>query len=187
MPFKAKINGKTVIAPDISDYEWIDLKKLNRKKDKIISLLCCESKAYLRVSKLGTKHFVHKIKKNCNCEPESIDHLKAKEIIYKCCKKEGWNAEPEYNLKDCVADVFATDGKIEVVFEVQLSPQSEEDTILRHNKYEEKGIKCVWFFKKLPHSLSSNKNIPAFSISKENDAFFVMEMELNIALKKTFK
>ena len=191
MPLKAKINGKTVISIDMNDEEWDKLKKAVRSKKTSITLLCCNKTAYTRTSKLGTKHFVHKTKKNCNWESESIDHLRAKEIVYKACIEEGWYAEPEYSLDDCIADIFATDGKRKVGFEIQLSKQTKEDTINRHKKYVKHGIKCVWFLKRFPRNLFPNKNFCAFSIFKENDIFFTgidgEKLELDTLVKKMIR
>ena len=90
MPFKARIDGKLLISIKMSDEEWNKLKGTLRK-EKPLELLCCGSLAYPRISKLGTKHFVHRnTKDDCHWKPESVNHLRAKEIIFKACREEGW-------------------------------------------------------------------------------------------------
>ena len=174
MPLKAKINNKIVISFDISENDWSRFKNASKSGEATIELLCCGREAYLRTSKLGTQHFVHKSKQKCDWKPESIEHLRAKEIIYKCCIEQGWRAEPEYCFEDCIADVYATHGRRKVAFEVQLTRQSEKDTVIRHEKYKKHGIRCVWFFKRIPGSLVSNKNLPAFELCRENNVFYVV-------------
>lgn len=173
MPFKAKIDGKTVISIDMSDEEWNELKKNTRSKIISKELLCCGNIPYLRTSKLGTKHFVHKTKNNCNWKPESPNHLRAKEIIFKACKEEGWNVEPEYIFNDWIADIFATNGNIKIAFEIQWSRQSAEETIRRQSKYENDDVKGLWFFRYIPESLNQNEKIPAFTLSTKEGNFFV--------------
>ena len=128
MPLKAKIEGKTVISIGLSDDEWDHLKEVAPFNKNSIKLLCCDSSPYLRISKLGTKHFVHKTKNSCNWKPESIDHLRLKEIIFNICKDEGWKVEPEYSFNDWIADIFATKGNLKLAFEIQWSRHTDEET-----------------------------------------------------------
>jgi hypothetical protein len=62
MPLRAFINDEEVLAPFISDTDWQVLK--NQKFS--IVLPCCRQSGFFRVSKLGTKHFVHKTKTGCS-------------------------------------------------------------------------------------------------------------------------
>ena len=191
MPLKAEVNGKIIISIDMSDDEWDGLKKAVRSNKTSVKLLCCGGSAYLRTSKLGIKHFVHKTKYECNWKPESISHLKIKEIIFKTCKEEGWDVEPEYSFNDWVADIFATNGDAKLAFEVQWSRQTPEETRIRQGKYRRDGIKGIWFFRYLPGSLIADETIPAFKISKKGDNYFVVigcnEIRLESAVKNLLK
>jgi len=55
MPLRAFFAGRELLAPLMSDEEWLNLKAQRPK----VRLCCCDSTGYLRTSKLGTKHFVH--------------------------------------------------------------------------------------------------------------------------------
>ena len=191
MPLKAHIDGRSVISVDVDDETWEEYKRTLRNDEKGIKLYCCDNTVYLRKSKLGTKHFVHRRKHICGWEPESYDHLKAKELIYKLCRAEGWEAEPEYRIDDCIADVYATDGETNVAFEIQLSPQTEKETFYRHDKYKLHGLKCVWFFKKIPRTLISNPELPVFQLVKEENAYFVLvngnKLKLRTAVEKLLR
>ena len=173
MPLKAKINGRPVISVDIPEEEWKQLQERLRQDRGAVELYCCDSPVFLRTSKLGTNHFVHRLKKPCGWEPETYEHLKAKELIFKICRLEGWVAEPEYILDDCIADVFASDGNRHVAFEIQLSRQSAEITIERHKKYIRRGMKCIWLFRNIPRSLVSDTYLPVFELRREDTVFTV--------------
>jgi len=191
MPFKAKVNGKTIISIEMGDDEWNELKKAVRSNKTSIKLFCCGGLAYPRMSKLGTKHFVHKTKHKCNWKPESVNHLKTKEIIFKACKEEGWNVEPEYNFNDWIADIFATSGNTRIAFEAQWSRQTDEETRIRQEKYRKDAVKGIWFFRYLPDSLIIDEKVPGFKLSKKDDNYFVTigfnEIELSSAVKKILR
>jgi len=122
MPFKANIDGITVISVDMSDEEWGALKKAVRSKEVTIWIPCCGNLGYPRTSKLGVKHFVHKKGHKCNnWRVDSLEHIQIKAVIYSTCKEEGWNTYVEYRFNDCIADVLATNGERKIVFEVQLN------------------------------------------------------------------
>jgi hypothetical protein len=163
MPLRAILNEEDLLAPLLSDNEWEELK---RSKVKII-LPCCDSPGYLRTSKRGIKHFVHKQKKGCNFSGETWQHLLCKTEIVKACKAMGYDVKTEVSGIDWRADVLATkQGKnklIKLAFEVQWSPQTLEETEKRQQKYIREGIRCCWLFKKLPTS-QPRPDIPMFQI-----------------------
>ena len=98
-----------------------------------------------------------------------------------------WYANPEVGFGDCVADIYATDGKRRVVFEVQLSRQSLKETIYRHNKLQKNGLKPVWLFRHIPNALISDVAIPAFEISNENGDFFLRINKIKLGLDRAIK
>jgi hypothetical protein len=55
MPLSAYVNGERQIASLLNQSEWEDL----RTKKPAIELGCCRGRGFMRVSKLGTQHFVH--------------------------------------------------------------------------------------------------------------------------------
>jgi hypothetical protein len=50
MPLRAFFAGRELLAPLMSDEEWLNLKAQRPK----VRLCCCDSTGYLRTSKLGT-------------------------------------------------------------------------------------------------------------------------------------
>ena len=170
MPLRASIDGKDVIAPLLDDVEWKTLKKATSSGKKHVILPCCQKSGFLRTSPLGTKHFVHKRKLNCNWKPESKEHLKAKEVIAIACKNAGFEVSTEVSGSDWIADVLATDGQLKIAFEVQLSPQTSEITFERDAKYKRDGIECCWFFSKIPLELIST-DFRSFEIHQRLDRF----------------
>jgi hypothetical protein len=154
-----------VLAPLVSDEDW---KAYKYQRDIKVSLACCKSSGFLRTSKLGTKHFVHKSKTGCDWKPETKEHLLAKSEIVKACWEAGYEASTEVSGLDWRADVLATKGKIKIAFEVQWSPQSLQVTQERQAKYKRDGIRGCWFFRKLP-TFEVSHNLPMFELSLDSD------------------
>ena len=172
MPLRALIDGKEIIAPFLDDSEWNSLKNDISSGSKQAILPCCQNLGFLRTSKLGTKHFVHKRKSNCTWEPETKEHLEAKAAILIACKNAGFNASTEVSGPDWIADVLVTKGSLKIAFEVQLSYQNTLKTLERHDKYIRDGIICCWLFNKIPLELI-NSNFACFEISKCHERFVV--------------
>ena len=146
IPLSAIINGERVIAPDLSDSEWSEL-KAQHGNGLAVTMPCCGMGGHLRTSKCGLKHFYHAHK--CDGGPESLDHLRLKNQIYQICRAEGWDAQPEYQSPtgDWRADVYATRGERSVVFEVQLSKISQEELQEREEKYARDRIESYWLLR----------------------------------------
>ncbi len=172
MPLRASIDGKEIIAPFLDDSEWNSLKNDISSGSKQAILPCCQNLGFLRTSKLGTKHFVHKRKSNCSWEPETEAHLKAKAAIVIACKNAGFNASTEVIGPDWIADVLVTKGSLKIAFEVQLSSQNTSKTLERHNKYIRDGIICCWLFSRIPLELI-NSNLACFEITQSHEKFVV--------------
>ncbi|MGD1714787.1 competence protein CoiA family protein [Dapis sp. BLCC M172] len=126
MPLRAILDNQELFAPFISDKEWEELKQ---KKVRVI-LPCCEAKGYLRISKQGIKHFVHKKKDGCNYKSETWQHLLCKTEIAIACKAMGYEVKTEARGVHWRADVLATkhikNQLVKLTFEVQWSPQTLE-------------------------------------------------------------
>jgi len=175
MPLRAFFGGRELLAPLMSDEEWLNLKAQRPK----VRLCCCDSTGYLRTSKLGTKHFVHDKDRICNWAPETWQHLLAKTEIVRVCQQFGYDAKTEVSGSDWRADVLATKTDrgqlIKLAFEVQWSPQTLEETAARQAKYQRDGIRCCWLFRKLPTSADfSCQDLPMFKLWLESkDALMV--------------
>ncbi|MBD1921389.1 hypothetical protein H6F77_09835 [Microcoleus sp. FACHB-831] len=172
MPLTAWIDDEKVLAPLVSDEDWEAWKN---QRDIKISLACCKSSGFLRNSKLGTKHFVHKCKTGCNWKPETQEHLLAKSEIVKACLEAGYEADTEVSGLDWRADVLASKGKVKIAFEIQWSPQTLQLTQERQTKYKRDEIRGCWLFRKLPSSKAS-KELPMFELALNSNNKFVVHI-----------
>ncbi len=193
MPLKAIINNKEIISSLLNSEDWNNLKQEIKKYNYDVIISQTGKKGYLRKSSLGLQHFAHKQgEKPLDWKPESVQHLLAKDQIVKGCQDAGWQAIPEFKENDWEADILTFYNNIRVAFEVQWSYQTYEKTFERHKKYVRDGIRCCWFFKKLPKELldeknnpKANKNLPIFKIFEDkNKNIFVSFYEQNIPIKK---
>jgi hypothetical protein len=183
MPLRAFINDEEVLAPFISDTDWQVLKS---QKPNIV-LPCCGQYGFFRVSKLGTKHFVHKNKTGCNWNSETWQHLLTKTEIVKACKQAGYEAKTEVSASDWRADILATkqsnQGLIQVALEVQWSPQTLEVTKERQAKYQRDKVRCCWLFRRLPTEQVS-RELPMFKLVFHDNSPVVETHYGNMALTK---
>ena len=149
MPLRAIIDGKTVLAPDLSGEEWKDL-KLRHKKGLAITMGCCGAPGHLRISPKGTQHFYHATATGCDYEHESKEHLEIKYLIYRTCKSENWETTVEYPAPDrtWISDVCAVKDGRKVVFEVQISTIPMDVLNDRDTKYRDEGIESYWLLEK---------------------------------------
>lgn len=177
MPLRAKLNDEELIATRIPDERWAFL-----KSSKAVPILsCCSSEAYLRVSPLGTKHFVHKHKAGtCYWQSETYEHLRVKEEILTACWDAGWNAVPEVKGDNWIADVVASRDTQNVVFEIQISGIAWQEIKERHQSYKNAGLSDFWFFRSLPRiperefGHGQQIDIPLTSVESTDDIFYAV-------------
>lgn len=153
MRLRAFIHGKEIIAPFLSESDWEGYRQSIRKKEYSLTLPCCQASGFLRVSKLGTRHFVHQSSRLCDWKPETKEHLHIKTEILTACSNAGYEAVPEAVNPAWRADVLAKLGASKIAFEVRWRGQSLEETLRRQERYREDGIEGVWFFRRMPKEL----------------------------------
>lgn len=164
MPLRAIINNEDVLAPYLDDEAWNLLKVRVKHENLDVRLPCCRNAAYLRTSKHGLNHFVHKDRDTCTSAPETWQHLRAKHEIVLACRSAGYEALTEVSGDGWRADVLACKGNVKIAFEVQWSPQTWEETQERQRKYKEAGIRGCWLFKRPPVQSRANNDVPLFKI-----------------------
>ena len=145
MPLSAFVNGQRTIAALLGVNEWNSLKGSR----PIIELCCCKTKGFMRVSKLGTQHFVHVNRADaCSSGLESAEHLLFKGIAAKAVQEAGWEADVEVCDSDgrWRADVMAVRNSRRVAFEIQLSPISLAELQRRQAAYASSNIRGCWFY-----------------------------------------
>lgn len=173
MPLRGIVNGQSLIACQVSKEEWHSLKA---SKDKEIKMPCCFGRGIMKTSKLGTQYFAHyrkdSFRDKCNAKRESIEHLELKAEILQICQKLGWQGDVEVSGDGWRADILVHNQELDslrqVIFEVQLSSQSLEETKRRQEKYQNEGYECVWLFNSLPTNSDIYADIPMFKIQPKS-------------------
>lgn len=167
MPLKCLSDSREIYAFDIgTDAAW-ELLKTSNATSKFLKMPCCNANVVLRRSKLGTRHFAHARRGDCQTAPESAEHLLAKTIVVEGIKATSWVALPEQagetpSGEAWRADVLAVKGKAKVAFEIQWSRQTDEDTKMRQKRYSEAGVRGLWLFKQ--KDIPVGHEIPSFRL-----------------------
>jgi hypothetical protein len=103
----------------------------------------------MRVSKLGTQHFVHARKSHtCTSAGETAEHLMLKAEILRAVRDAGWHGDTEIcgAAGNWRADVMATQGTRQVAFEVQLSTIPFTELAARQQAYADDDVRGCWFY-----------------------------------------
>lgn len=192
MPLRAYIKGEEKLSIKFSDEDWNLLKEDIKKGVSNIVLPCCDQHGTLRKSSKGLKHFLHiKSQSTCDWKPESPEHLSSKIEVIKACEDNGWSATPEYAENDWRADVLAVKDDKRIAFEIQWSNQTNDDTVLRQERYKTSNVRGCWFFKTIPKQLRyygdryiALKEMPFFKIEKIDSETYVNFNNHRWALKE---
>lgn len=141
----------SILAFDLSPDAWRALEVENRRR-RHLRLPCCSAEVVLRRSRLGTRFFAHKAIGACTTAPETEEHLRLKRMAVEAARAAGWAAEtevagrtPEGELWR--ADVLASKGEARIAIEVQWSPQTDEETLRRQERYRASGVLGLWLFR----------------------------------------
>lgn len=112
---------------------------------------CCGVAAVPKTSTLGNYFFAHARRGECATADESPEHLYCKFLIAKAALDSGWHVTTERpgvspDGEDWIEDVFCEKRAAKLAFEVQMSPQTDEETIRRQLRYKASGVRSAWFF-----------------------------------------
>jgi len=183
MGFRAlQDNNEEILSLDFDQLEWEKLKKKDSFK-QTLKMICCDSKAVMKTSKLGLQFFSHLPKKGCDFKPETIDHLMLKKYVYMTLKEMGYKTEIEKNLFiDEVQrrpDVLLEINDLKIVFEIQNTKQSLALIKHRSEKYVDNNMIVVWLnlFNCADYDLSSfsigNDNVFIYDINKKENNYII--------------
>lgn len=136
-----------------------------------LQMPCCGAGVVLKRSRRSTQFFAHRVTGNCSSAPETEAHLRMKAIAVEVAKRLGWDATTEASGGDWRADVLVTKGRAKVAFEVQWSPQSDEETFRRQERYKSAGVRCLWLFRQA--DFPNSPDIPAARIVEDDKREFV--------------
>lgn len=190
MPLRAFLDDKTTHSFDFSNEEWVLLKETYR--DKSLTMHCCDRKAIPKTSKLGTKYFAHAKRGDCTSNPETKEHIYLKNLIANIAKTCGWKVTTEHSGETpdgetWIADVFCQKGNGKLAFEVQWTPQNENEYLRRTEKYKASGVRCAWLYRikgrgENYHSHSSDSHtLPCFGFRHKDGNFIVSRYDTPIA------
>lgn len=169
MPLRAVGDAGNVQAFEFDASRWAVLKQGYRAMG--LRIPCCDSPAIPKTSKLGNFFFAHERRGECTTAPESPEHLYCKGLIASAAQSAGWTVTTERpgsspEGEDWVADVFCEKGKTRIALEVQMSPQTDEETIRRQVRYKASGVRGAWFYgpRARKSTVAFNKDTPAFGL-----------------------
>lgn len=149
VPIRAVSEQGDIHAFTLNSEQWTALKANYRGIN--LQMPCCGIAAVPKTSTRGNYFFAHARREGCAAANESPEHLYCKALIAKAALDAGWTVTTERpgtspNGEDWVADVFCEKGTAKLAFEVQLSPQTKEETIRRQLRYKRSGVRGAWFF-----------------------------------------
>lgn len=170
MPLRAVSNTSNVHAFKFDGLQWAELKVTYRTMN--LRMPCCDSQAIPKTSSLGNNFFAHARKGNCTSAPESAEHLYCKQLVAQAALRVGWSVHTEWreNTPDgdeWIADVFCQRGSAKIAFEIQISPQTHEETLQRQARYRASGVRGAWFYSSRIRQgqVAHNQDTPAFVLS----------------------
>ncbi|TCU15104.1 competence protein CoiA [Rhizobium sullae] len=171
-------NDVSLHAFDLSADAWRELSERNRKK-RSLRMPCCSAAATMRRSRRGTQFFAHKAAGDCSTAPEKEAHLRLKQIAVEAARKYGWDARTEVigqtpSGDPWTADVLARKNSAVVAIEIQWSAQTPEETLRRHERYKQSGIRCLWLLRKT--MVATSHALPAARISEQDDGVYLAHL-----------
>lgn len=128
---------RQVDATTFSRDEWQRLLEAHRSCGQVLRLGCCDARLGFRTSNRGTRHFYHLENPGCpgSAHEMSEDHLNLQLTILERCRALGWHANLEQKVATRRADIIASKDAKTYVFEVQLSPITDEILAKRDADY----------------------------------------------------
>lgn len=173
MPLRATSGDTNVHAFDFDEDQWAALKSSYRAHG--LAMPCCGRGAIPKTSALGNYFFAHSRKGPCKTAPETAQHLYCKQLIAQAAQAAGWTVLTERpgscpQGEEWIADVFCERGNAKIAFEVQMSPQTHDETLRRQRRYRDSGVRGAWFHapRKGDYTVHTDKETPSFVLEAVN-------------------
>ena len=152
VPIRCIEDGQDILAFDLAEAEWLRLRDRNRSC-RHLRMPCCNSAVVLKVSPRGTRFFAHQARDGCVWSSETEAHRQVKRLVIEAARLMGWDGLPEVSGEspDCEgwrADVLLSKGERRVAVEVQWSMIAEAEMLMRQQRYETAGIRCLWLLQR---------------------------------------
>lgn len=191
MSIRARLNELDIFSFDYDDKSWRSLKGNHKELNLIMP--CCDIRAIPKTSKLNNYFFAHDQERECNSAPETAEHIHLKTTIARIALSEGWYVTTEKqgmapSGEAWIADVFCMKGNGKLAFEVQWSPQTNDEFIRRTQKYKESGVRVAWLYrlrgKKWYYTsdFPYGNDVPVFGIrhNKETTVFSIPQFNVSV-------
>jgi hypothetical protein len=160
-------DGQSIQAFDVTVAEWSALRRENGRLRQL-RMPCCDAPVVMKTSTRGLKFFAHKSRGPCRTAPETETHLALKTLAAQAARRAGWKCSTEASGSSptgetWTADVLACKGAAKVAIEIQWSPQTNEESLYRHERYRQSDVRCLWLFRRSGFPVS--KDFPAALVS----------------------
>jgi hypothetical protein len=171
-------NGQSIQSFDLLETEWSALELENRRLRRL-RMPCCDASVVMKISTQGLKFFAHKSRGPCQSAPETEAHLALKTLAAQAAQRAGWRCSTEVNGaspsgETWTADVLAYKGEAKVAVEIQWSPQTNEESLYRQERYRRSGVRCLWLFRRSKFPVS--KDFPAARVSGDHTKGFKVHL-----------
>ena len=142
--------------------------RLENRRSLQLRMPCCDASVVMKTSTRGLNFFAHKSRGPCQSAPETEAHLALKMLAAQAARRAGWGCSTEASGSSpsgetWTADVLAYKGQAKVAIEIQWSPQTNEESERRQDRYRQSGVRCLWLFRRSGFPVS--KDFPAACIS----------------------
>lgn len=167
MPLTALLNGNPIIGPLCDDETWQRCRRAAKNEPETLLLRSSGKQCYPRTSRRGLRHFAHRRGEGTSA-PESMQHLLLKAAVARTLQNHGWEVDVESPAPDrtWIADVLAINpsGRL-VAWEIQVSPQPEEEFRRRTQRYSDDEVYTVWI---TPHVAAIPPNTDAIALNRKD-------------------
>ncbi len=145
------VNGCRTVASVLSDEDWKKVVKLSKRRQVLMADTNLPAQAKTRRWDGGiTRYFSHFPGESPEgyTNTESPEHIAMKMAIYKALVDLGIRAELEDGVDDWRADILVGDSAFapRLAIEVQISPQSAQQTYVRTEQRNRSGVPTLWIF-----------------------------------------
>lgn len=179
MPIVARQRDKSIIGPDLSSEDWVQLKASSRNGATPLTMPCCGARAIPKTSSTGFQFFAH-YHEGQRCSTgggESLEHLQAKHSVYQAAASAGWQVTIEAHGTTSagqawIADVLCMKDDTLKAFEIQLTPQDPLVLADRQALYKASGVRAAWLYgskawKRLQHAYKPSQDTPVVILSDD--------------------
>jgi competence protein CoiA len=114
------------------------------------------------------KFFAHKSRAPCQTAPETEAHLALKTLAAQAARRAGWKSSTEErgsspSGETWTADVLAYRGEAKIAIEIQWSPQTNQESLNRQERYRQSDVRCLWLFRR--SGFPASKDFPSARVS----------------------